>query len=258
MPTTLRPRMRAHSLQHGLSWLLALLALHAAGQPSVEITINKASPRPLFSRRGEPMVDIARACPGIRIELRYATDRNLTGWQVYPTHARALIRKSVAVRLQHAQDELRTQGFGLKIWDAYRPPWAQNVLWNALPESGFLAAPSLGGSYHSWGVSVDVTLVDLQGREQKMASDFDELTPAAKSQYVGTDPGIANRMNLLRTAMKNAGFNGIRDEWWHFTAEDGNLFAPVDMPLEEGGKNKSRETPRDINNPPPTPFPKKL
>jgi D-alanyl-D-alanine dipeptidase len=233
----LRARMRAHPLQHCLPWLLALLALHAAGHPSVEITVDPAAPRPLFSLRGDPMVDIARVCPGICIELRYATDRNLTGWQVYPARSRALIRKSVAARLRHAQDELRKQGFGLKIWDAYRPRWAQQVLWNAMPGSGFLAAPSLGGSYHSWGVSVDVTLVDSQGREQKMASDFDELTPAAKSEYVGTDPGIAGRMNLLRTAMKNAGFNGIRDEWWHFTAQDGNQFAPVEMPLEETGKN---------------------
>ncbi|HEY3901847.1 MAG TPA: M15 family metallopeptidase [Chthoniobacter sp.] len=250
--------MRAQSLQHCLPWLMTLLALHAAAQPSVEITVGKASPRPLFSRRDEPMVDIAKVCPGICIEMRYATERNLAGWQVYPTNARALIRKSVAARLRHAQDELHKQGYGLKIWDAYRPPWAQDVLWNALPESGFLAPPSRGGSYHSWGVSVDVTLVDLQGHEQKMASGFDELTLAAKSEYVGSDPGIAQRMQTLRTAMKNAGFNGIRDEWWHFTAEDGSLFAPVDMPLEEAGKNKSRETPRDIKNPPPTPSPKKL
>jgi D-alanyl-D-alanine dipeptidase len=42
-------------------------------------------------------------------------------------------------------------------------------------------------------------------------------------------------MTLLRTAMLNAGFHGIRDEWWHFTAEDAGLFAPVDIPLAEPG-----------------------
>jgi D-alanyl-D-alanine dipeptidase len=145
-----------------------------------------------------------------------------------------LIRKSVAARLRHVQDDLRKQGYGLKIWDAYRPAWAQDVLWNAIPDSSYLAAPSRGGSYHSWGVSVDVTLVDSQGREQKMASDFDELSLAAKSEYAGADPAIAARMTLLRAAMKNAGFCGIRDEWWHFTAENAGLFAPVDVPLEEG------------------------
>jgi D-alanyl-D-alanine dipeptidase len=141
----------------------------------------------------------------------------------------------VAKRLQHAQDELRKIGLGLKIWDAYRPAWAQDALWKALPDTEHLANPARGGSYHTWGTSVDVTLVDLQGREQKMASDFDDFSRAAKSEYVGSDAGVAARMKILRTAMLNAGFGGIRDEWWHFTAQDASLFAPVNMALEEGG-----------------------
>ena len=68
-----------------------------------------------------------------------------------------------------------------------------------------------------------------------MASDFDEFSLSAKSEYVGDDPTVQARMIILRSAMKNAGFGGIRDEWWHFTAEDAGLFAPVDMPLEDGG-----------------------
>ena len=96
---------------------------------------------------------------------------------------------------RHVQDELHPLGLGLKIWDAYRPAWAQEMLWNAAPNSEFLASPARGGSYHTWGASVDVTLVDLQGREQKMATDFDDLTEAAKSAYVGTDGGVAARMN---------------------------------------------------------------
>jgi D-alanyl-D-alanine dipeptidase len=209
----------------------------ATGQPPLSVEVAKASPRPiLWSRRNDPMVDIAKTCPGICIEMRYATERNLAGWRIYPSGARALIRKSVAARLRHAQDELHKQGYGLKIWDAYRPAWAQAALWNAMPDSEYLAAPSLGGSYHSWGTSVDVTLVDSQGREQKMASDFDVLSLAAKSEYAGSDSNIAMHMRILRTAMLNAGFNGIHDEWWHFTAEDANLFAPVEMALVAGGK----------------------
>jgi len=228
--------MRFSSLKHSLSWLTPLLALTAAAQTPIPSEMTKLAPRPRWSLRGEPMVDIATVCPGICIEMRYATERNLTGKQVYPAHARALIRVSVATRLRHVQAELHKQGYGLKIWDAYRPAWAQDLLWNALPDRQYLAAPSRGGSYHSWGVSVDVTLVDAQGREQKMASDFDELSPGAKSEYAGGDPAVAARMKILRTAMKKAGFNGIRDEWWHFTAQDGALFAPVDAPLEESVK----------------------
>jgi D-alanyl-D-alanine dipeptidase len=229
-----RHRMRPHWLKPGLGALVILLPLIVVGQPPDMPDTAKAPPRKaLWSLRYEPMVDIAKACPGICIEMRYATERNLAGKVIYPLRARALIRKSVARRLIKVQDELRRQGFGLKIWDAYRPAWAQDLLWKASPNPEFLADPARGGSCHTWGVSVDVTLVDLQGREQKMATDFDDLSMGAKSAYVGGDPGIAARMAVLRKAMLNAGFTGIRDEWWHFTAQDAWLFAPVDMALED-------------------------
>ncbi|MDR3406446.1 MAG: M15 family metallopeptidase [Chthoniobacter sp.] len=228
--------MPSHWLKTGLRTLAILLPFVATGQPPDLSENAKAPPRKiLWSLRNEAMVDIAKECPGICIEMRYATERNLAGKVVYPLRARALIRKSVAKRLRHAQDELRKQGFGLKIWDAYRPAWAQDVLWKSSPDAEHLADPARGGSYHTWGASVDVTLVDLQGREQKMATDFDDFTPAARSTYVGDNPGVAARMKILRTAMLNAGFGGIRDEWWHFTAQDAGLFAPVDMALDDGG-----------------------
>ena len=189
-----------------------------------------------WSLRGEAMVDIAKVCPGIVVEMRYATERNLTGKPIYPPGARALVRKSVAARLRKVQEDLRRQGFGLKVWDAYRPAWAHQVLWAASPDPEHLASPARGGSYHTWGASVDVTLVDLQGREQRMASDFDDFTSAAKSVYSGDNGGVAARMALLRNTMQTWGFHGIRDEWWHFTAEDAAYFAPVNMPLDEGGK----------------------
>jgi D-alanyl-D-alanine dipeptidase len=228
--------MPFHWLKPGPRVFALLLPLVAAGQPPDKVDSAMAPPRKiLWSLRNEAMIDIAKECPGICIEMRYATERNLSGKVIYPLRARALIRKSVAKRLRQVQDDLRKQGFGLKIWDAYRPAWAQDKLWKALPDTEHLANPARGGSYHTWGTSVDVTLVDLQGREQKMASDFDDFSPTAKSAYVGSDAGIGARMKILRAAMLNAGFNGIRDEWWHFTAQDAYLFAPVDMTLEEGG-----------------------
>lgn len=231
---TARP-MRFHWLQPGLGALAILLPLTVAGQPPDLPDSAKAPPRKvMFGQRSEAMVDVAKVCPGICVEMRYATDRNAAKKIVYPLGARALVRKSVAKRLRQVQEELRSVGLGLKIWDAYRPAWAQDVLWKAAPDPEHLASPARGGSYHTWGTSVDVTLVDLMGREQRMASDFDDFTDAAKSAYIGYDGGIAARMRILRKAMINAGFNGIRDEWWHFTAKDAYLFAPVDLALDDG------------------------
>lgn len=189
-----------------------------------------------WTKRGEEMVEVTEICPSIVYELRYATTRNFTGRQIYPSRARCLVRKSVALRLKRAQEELQRQGYGLKIWDAYRPAWAHQMLWTATPNPEFVAAPSAGGSWHTWGASVDVTLVDLKGREQRMPTDFDDFTPAAKSDYQGGDPIIAANVLILRTAMLNAGFKGLRDEWWHFTAVDAYHFSPVKMPLVKGGK----------------------
>lgn len=196
---------------------------------------SETKSKPKWTKRTESMVEITSVCPSIFYELRYASRRNFTGRQIYPTNSRCLVRKSVAVRLKKAQEELRHHGYGLKIWDAYRPQWAHTELWASTPNPEFVASPDSGGSWHTWGAAVDVTLVDLNGREQKMPTDFDDFTSAAKSEYRGDDPKIGERVRILRTAMFNAGFRGLRDEWWHFTAEDAIQFSPVKMHLEKGG-----------------------
>lgn len=215
---------------------LTLASILALSLTSCAAPKNQAPPSPAkWTRRLEEMVEVTRVCPTIFYELRYATTRNFTGRQIYPTRARCLVRKSVALRLKRAQEELRRQGYGLKIWDAYRPAWAHALLWQSIPNPEFVASPSYGGSWHSWGASVDVTLVDLRGREQAMPTDFDDFTEAAKSEYQGSDERVAAHVRILRTAMKNAGFKGLRDEWWHFTANDAIQFSPVKMALERGG-----------------------
>jgi D-alanyl-D-alanine dipeptidase len=215
---------------------LALLPLFAADTFAQQAE-GKPTPRPdRWVRRNEPMVEVTTVCPTIIIELRYASERNFTGKQIYPRTARCLLRRSVAEQLCKAQTELRLRGLGLKIWDAYRPSWAHAMLWKSVPNPEFVAAPSGGGSWHSWGVAVDVTLVDLQGREQPMPTDFDDFSPAASSDYRGGNPTIAANVQLLRTAMKSAAFKGLRDEWWHFVALNAHQFNLVDVPLEKGGK----------------------
>src|SRR4051812_23805648 len=99
-----------------LAWLLPLtLTSRAAPRDQATTTTTK------WSKRDEEMVEVTKICPSIFYELRYATTRNFTGQQIYPRGARCLLRKSVALRLKCAQEELRRQGYGLKIWDAYRP-----------------------------------------------------------------------------------------------------------------------------------------
>jgi len=208
--------------------LAALLWLALAGFAAAEEKAAAARP---FKLRDEPMVEVAQVCPSIVIELRYATARNVTGQPIYPAKARCLLRRSVAERLKKAQEELRTRKLGLKIWDAYRPSWAQQMLWDAVRNPEYVGEPSRGGSLHTFGAGVDVTLVDAKGREVPMPTDFDDFSPAAGRIYRGKDPVVARNLLILQRAMVNAGFWTLRDEWWHFVSEDVKSFGPIDIPL---------------------------
>ena len=179
------------------------------------------------SRASEPLVEIATVDPTILIDLRYATPRNVLGHPIYPTHARALVRQSVADRLKYAQTYLRARGYGLKIWDAFRPLNAQGALWAFAKSARYVADPENGRALHTWGVAVDATLVDAKGHDVPMPSDLDAFSTEAALHYKGTDPTVQADLNMLLDAMGAAGFKGMSSEWWHFVAPDWKEFGVV-------------------------------
>jgi D-alanyl-D-alanine dipeptidase len=178
--------------------------------------------------RYDNLIDIKSVDPTIVVELRYATAANVTGHALYPADIPALVRPTTAGRLAKAQQFLRQRGYGLKIWDAYRPLAAQMELWGKTHDGSFVADPLTGnGSLHTWGVAVDATLVDQDGREVAMPSGFDEFTLAARLHYHGDDPLVQRHLKLLQAAMRHGGFYGMRTEWWHFVAYDWKKYAPI-------------------------------
>jgi zinc D-Ala-D-Ala dipeptidase len=182
----------------------------------------------LAAPRYDNLVDIKSVDPTILVELRYATTQNVTGRALYPPEMPALVRPTTAARLAKAQEFLRARGYGLKIWDAYRPLAAQMALWGQTHNGTFVADPLNGdGSLHTWGVAVDATMVDDKGREVSMPSGFDEFTPAAKLHYHGDDPIVGSHLKILQRAMRHGGFYGTRSEWWHFVAYDWKKYAPI-------------------------------
>jgi D-alanyl-D-alanine dipeptidase len=173
-------------------------------------------------RAAEPeLVNIKAVDPTIVVELRYAGTRNVAGRPLYPSHMPALARPSVAAKLAEAQTFLRSRGFGLKIWDAYRPKAAHDQLWEVAQNSDYVADPKDGhGSLHTWGVAIDATLVDSKGRNVAMPTDFDDFSPAAMLYYRGPDQKVRYNVRMLQAAMARAGFYGMRTEWWHFVVKD--------------------------------------
>ena len=181
----------------------------------------------LAANAGGPLVDIRSVDPTIIVELRYAGRNNLVGYPLYPRGTCAIARPEVASGLAAAQVFLRRYQFGLKIWDAYRPVAVQEKLWHASHNSDYVANPEIGvGSLHSWGVAIDATLVDTWNRPVRMPSDFDDFTPASMWRYIGPHTDVRAHVNLLQMAMRNAGFWGLRTEWWHFTIADWQKYLP--------------------------------
>lgn len=180
-----------------------------------------------FAQENVPLVDIRTVDPTIVIDLRYAGSKNIAGHPLYPPGTPPLVRPEVAQRLSAAQKFLHRYNYSLKIWDAYRPRPAQLQLWQASRNNDYVADPNAGaGSLHSWGLAVDATLTDTWRRPVSMPTDFDDFTPAAMWKYTGTDPSIRAHLYTLQIAMRDAGFYGLRSEWWHFTVENWQRFLP--------------------------------
>lgn len=173
-------------------------------------------------------VDIKSVDKTIAIDLRYASSNNVAHRPLYPPGTPALVRASVAGRLVIVQEYLRKKGYGLKIWDAYRPQASQEKLWEVTHNRSYVSDPKEGrGSMHIRGAAVDATLVDAEGRDLAMPTDFDSFTPAALLEYKGADPIVRGNLKLLQKAMAHGGFYGLRTEWWHFCAPDWKHYPPV-------------------------------
>lgn len=161
------------------------------------------------------LVLVETAVPGAFIDMRYKVT-SAANKPLYMPEMPCLIHKATAEKLRRVSKVLAAEGYALKIWDAWRPPEAHHALWNAVRDPRYVVPPSKGLSWHCYGISVDLTLVRLDGTEVAMPSKFDEFSLRAASNYTGGDPEIAKRVKLLQTAMRDAGFRTIESEWWHF------------------------------------------
>lgn len=182
---------------------------------------QKAEESPPPEPPGDPavFVRVTDYFPDIRVGLRYATENNFTGQVIYE-FSDAYLRYGTVQKLAAAGEALAEEGLGLKIWDAFRPPAAQFQLWEACPDTRYVADPNQGFSAHSRGNTVDLTLVDQKGKELEMPSDFDEFSALADRDYSDASPQAAENARRLEEAMTAAGFSAYFGEWWHFSDTD--------------------------------------
>lgn len=169
--------------------------------------------------------------PGVAVDLRYQTPDNFVGRDLYSPLDCAWIRREAGEGIARAYAALQTRAPGLRflILDALRPQRVQEQLWASLQGTGlemYLANP-VRGSIHSFGMAVDITLIDGDGRELDMGTPFDDLTekshPKLEADFLARGVLSAQQLThrqLLREVLTDAGFRGIGTEWWHFDFGD--------------------------------------
>lgn len=168
--------------------------------------------------------------PTIIVELRYATENNFTGQQIYD-FSTAIARAGTVRKLTKANQLLKDQGFRLKIWDAYRPVESQSKLFNVNPDTKWVAKPNPNFS-HQKGVTFDLTLCELDGTEVPMQSGFDDFTDKSKRNY-RRKPYQEHNYQVLNKAMQKAGFTGYENEWWDYRDSQMDQYAPASAKPDE-------------------------
>jgi len=152
----------------------------------------------------------------IQLDLRYASTNNFVKEKMYEC-GRCYLRTEVAAAVVKVHRDLKKQGYGgLKMFDCYRPRSVQYQLWKKVPNPQYVADPAKG-SMHNRGSAIDLTIVDKNGRELDMGTEYDFFGPEAHYDYTKHPAEVIKNRQLFRAAMKKQGFNGIRTEWWHFS-----------------------------------------
>lgn len=224
--------------------LLVLLPLLFAHCTQVQ-----ESPERLFVGIPPQFCYVDEVAPEVKVDLKYAGSDNFVGRPIAGyIGRRAILRRDAARALRRAADALKPQGYGLLVWDAYRPrramadfrAWSRTSdvrmksrFYPKITKQGIYEGRYIGDeSEHSWGIAVDITLVHLPGGiPVDMGGHHDLLDPSsAIDSPLVTAEQRANR-HRLRAAMKAAGFDNYDKEWWHYRLRDSQPWLSYDFPV---------------------------
>lgn len=161
-------------------------------------------------------VNLASTLPSLQLNMPYTTNNNFTKEILYSS-ANAFLKFAAAQALQNASEELKKNGFGIILYDAYRPFSVTEKMWKIVPNEDYAANPA-NGSGHNRGAAVDVGLYYLSnGKPVPMPTSFDNFSDTAHVNFMNLPAEIIQNRNVLITAMENAGFKVLPTEWWHFS-----------------------------------------
>lgn len=191
------------------------------------------------------LVELKKEIPDIVLDIRYATTNNFTGKKVYPS-ARCFLATKAALALKNVQTALNKEGLGLKVFDAYRPFFVQEIFWKACPDSRYVAkairdasGKPIRGSKHNRGVAVDLTLIKLDTQQElEMPTGFDDFSEKARSDYSGASPEARANCAKLKQLMAKFGFEQEPTEWWHFNFRGWEKYPLCDKSFKDFDSDK--------------------
>jgi D-alanyl-D-alanine dipeptidase len=183
--------------------------------------------------RRADLVELVRLDSTIRLDIRYATSHNFMGRPMY-AQALAFLQRPAAAALVRAHRRLRTLGYGILVFDGYRPWRVTKKFWDETPPSrrAFVADPRKG-SRHNRGCAVDCSLYDSRTLcEVAMPTAYDTFTDSSAARAACGTFEQRRRRDLLRRVMEREGFRVDPKEWWHFDYRGWADFPVLDVPLE--------------------------
>jgi len=180
------------------------------------------------------LVELIKLDPTLKLDIHYASSNNFLGTPVY-TEARAFMQRPAAEAVARANRKLHEQGYGLLIFDGYRPWYVTRMFWEATAEKyhPYLADPA-EGSRHNRGCAVDLTIYDLKtGEPISMPSTYDDFSERAHPDYAGGTAEERAHREFLRQTMEAEGFTVYPTEWWHFDYKEWRRYPILNVPFAE-------------------------
>ena len=147
--------------------------LSAAGQ----------SPDALAMMR-DGLTNVQDADASIVVKLMYAEADNFVGERMYGSLREAMLQPEAARKLAQASDILKKKHphYSIIVYDAARPRKIQQIMWDKVkgtPKSRYVASPGRI-SMHSYGVAVDVSILDESSKALDMGTPVDYLGELAE------------------------------------------------------------------------------
>ena len=180
------------------------------------------------------LVELIKLDTSIHLDVRYATSNNLAHQPVYK-QARAFLQKPAAEALEKVNASLKPYGYGLLVFDGYRPWNVTKKFWDVTSAENkkFVANPK-NGSRHNRGCAIDLSLYNLKtGKEVQMTGAYDEMSERSYANYSGGTETQRKLRDLLRSKMEAQGFAVYDVEWWHFDYKDWRQYRIGNIPFEE-------------------------